>query len=224
MTGAPDQIAPLSDGLGWCAPNPVRCRLETPRLIVRCYTLDDAPALHRLIVANRAYLLPWMPWARQHDNPAATARYVAEQVLACTAGPAFTGLGVGVFERDTGELVGGTGVHDVRSDTASCETGYWIRADRRNRGYATEACARVISWALSPPAEGGLGLRRVRAYCSGANAPSRRVLEKLGLTHEVRQRDDLYVETLGPTDRLGWGVLASEWDTAHHRAVSPGGG
>jgi RimJ/RimL family protein N-acetyltransferase len=211
-------------GLGWTAPDPVECRLETERLLIRAYVLEDAPAVYEAVRASMDHLLPWMAWAPGHTSLAFTARYVADQVLAQRAGPRFESIGVGIFERDTGAFVGGTGVHDVRADTASCETGYWLRHDRVGRGYATEACGRVISWALADRASGGLGLRRVRVFCSAANVASSRIPERLGLTPEVRQRDEVYVPGIGPTDRLGWGVLAGEWDTERHVAVRPAGG
>jgi RimJ/RimL family protein N-acetyltransferase len=210
-------------GLGWSAPQPVRCRLETPRLTVRAYRLDDAETVFRTVNDHRDHLLPWMPWARGHRQTADTVKYIAEQIIATTAGPLFSNIGVGIFERATGDFLGGTGVHDVRPDTASCETGYWIRADRCGEGFAAEACRHILSWAVSDQSAGGLGLRRVRIYCSSANAASRRIPEKLGLRQEVHQREDYYVESLGPTDRLGWGVMAHEWDTARHTVLTAGG-
>ncbi len=212
-------------GLGWTASVPIPCELRSARLTVRLCRLDEAEMCWTVLNASRDHLLPWMPWARtEHREVAGTARYLAEQILARTSGTGFNKIGLGIFESDTGEFVGGTGVHDVRSDTASCETGYWIRHDRIGRGYATEACARVLSWALSDQAAGGLGLRRVRIFCSSANAASRRIPEKLGLRQEVCQREDYYVEGLGPTDRLGWGVMAREWDCQHHRLGASGHG
>lgn len=218
MTHCASENAFPAPGLNWTPPDPIPCELTTDRLTIRPARLDEAETLNHIIRAARDHLLPWMPWARsQHDQVAGTAKYIAEQQLALKAGTAFSALGLSVFETDSGELVGGTGIHDVRRDTASCETGYWIRPDRHARGYATEACARVLSWALGDLKHGGLGLRRVRIYCSGANAASQRVPVKLGLHKEVHQRDDYYLEGLGPTDRLGWGVMAREWDCARHR-------
>lgn len=211
-------------GLGWVAPNPVRCELRTARLTIRPYRLDEANLVNTVVQDSREHLLPWMPWARSgHDEVAGTAKYIAEQILALNAGPGFEGIGVAIFDTATQEFLGGTGIHDVRADTASCETGYWLRADRCGRGYATEACGAIISWAMADPSDGGLGLRRVRIWCSAANEPSSRIPERLGLRLEARQRDECYVEGYGPTDRLGWGVLAHEWDFARHRALTNAG-
>ncbi|MEX0876137.1 MAG: GNAT family N-acetyltransferase [Phycisphaerales bacterium] len=208
-------------GLGWSPPDPIACRIETPRLLIRAYELGDAPEMFEIIRASSDHLLPWMPWSTGHTCVEFTTRYVADQILALGAGEKFTEIGVGIFEKDTGDFIGGTGVHDVRRETASCETGYWVRHDRTGQGYATEACRHIISWALGPQSGGGLGLRRVRIYCSGANGASQKLPERLGLRQEVHQRDDSYIEGIGCTDRLGWGVMADEWDCGTHEIITP---
>ena len=192
-------------------------RFETPRLLVRSYELTDAEALFEAVSSSREHLLPWMAWAREgHTDAASSAHYITGQILAMRDSKAFGNVGVGIFDKQSGRLLGGTGVHGVHRDTASAETGYWVRADATNRGVCTEATAGVLSWALGEQEMGGLGLRRVVIYCSAANAPSRRVPEKLGLRAEVMQRQDYFVPGIGCTDRLGWGVLAEEWDCRRH--------
>ena len=210
-----------SDGLGWTAPDPLTCRLETDRLIIRSYTLNDAQQLFDAITDSRdGHLLPWMPWCKDnHRTLESTTKYICEQILAMVKPATFVNVGTGIFSKDTGRFLGGCGIHDIRKDTASCETGYWIRRDEIGNGYAREACARTISWALAAQSAGGLGLQRVRIYCSANNVHSNRLIEQLGITAEVRQRNDYYIETIGATDRLGWGVMADEWDCENHCAI-----
>ena len=210
-------------GLGWRAPNPVPTRIDTPRLTIRLTRLDEIGSCARVIADNVDHLHPWMLWAKGvHANPAALYKFLAEQHLGIDDPATLKELGLGIFLKDSDTLVGGTGIHDIRPDTASCETGYWIVKAHTGKGYGEEACRHVISWALRPQSESGLGLNRVRIYCSSANKPSARIPEKLGLTAEVTQRQDYFVESHGPTDRLGWGVLANEWDYTTH-AIRPSG-
>lgn len=197
-------------GLGWRAPRPVPSTIETPRLTLRLVRLDEIARCSRVVAANTAHLLPWMPWARLGE--AGAARYYSEQLTNASSDEPLRELGLGIFVRESGRFIGATGIHDVRAETASAETGYWIAHDQTRLGYATEACRHVLSWALRPQDRGGLGLRRIRIYCSSANPASAHIPEALGLTAEVRQRRDYFVEGHGPTDRLGWGVLAEEWD------------
>lgn len=192
-------------------------RIETPRLTIRLARLDEIQACADVIAANIAHLHPWMLWAKGVEaNPAALYKFIAEQHLGVSDPACLRELGLGVFLRESGTLIGGTGLHDIRPDTASAETGYWIAKPHTGNGYAEECCRHVLSWALRPPNQSGMGLRRVRIFCSSANKPSARVPEKIGLTREVTQRSDFFIEGHGVTDRLGWGVLADEWDCHTH--------
>lgn len=207
-------------GLAWRMPETASIRIETPRVVIRSLELGDAPAMFEAVEASRSTLLPWMAWARdQHRDLAETTHFVTKQILALRSPAEFTMVTLGIFEREGGRFLGATGVHDVRRDTASAETGYWVRTEARGRGIATEATRHLLSWALRPQGEGGLGLARVRIYCSALNTASRRVIEKLGVRLEVEQRADYFVPDVGVTDRLGWGVLATEWDTRSHRPL-----
>lgn len=209
-------------GLGWSPPSQMPLRIETPRLVIRGYELSDAPALFEAINASREHLLPWMPWARDgHTDLAATTHYLTTQIMNVRDLTAFASVSLGIFDRASGCLLGATGIHGVHRDTAGAETGYWIRADAAGNGFAPEATAHLLSWAFRAQtqdgSDGGMGLRRIVIYCSSQNVKSRRVPEKLGLRMEVQQREDFFVLGLGVTDRLGWGVVAEEWDCERHR-------
>lgn len=209
------------EGFAWTEPDPLELTVHTPRLIIRLWELHEAARMFEVINACRDSLLPWLPWARtEHFHLSSTTEYVAKQLNRSRRPFTADGIGLGIFEKATGQLLGGSGLHDLRRDTASVEIGYWVRGDRRNQGFCTEAVAHWISKLLAPQARGGLGLNRIRVYCSADNKASARVPEKLGLTPEVMQRQDYHVPHHGVTDRLGWGVLASEWDTTNHRPLA----
>lgn len=223
MTRCASENAYPATGLDWSHPGPIQCELETERLVIRNYTLDDVDALFEAINDSRdGHLLPWMMWCKDnHHTIESTTKYVCEQMLAVANPMTFTNVGTGIFCKDTGRFLGGSGVHDVRRDSASCETGYWIRRDAIGNGYAREACARTISWSLEEQSRGGLGLQRVRIYCALENTHSKNLIEKLNIRQEVHQRRDYVVDGIGVCDRLGWGVLKDEWDCENHRAITP---
>jgi len=206
-------------GLAWKEPDPIDFRIETPRLVVRLCELEEAKEVFDVINSCRDALLPWMPWAKtEHHELSSTTEYIAKQLNRSRKPLTPDGVGLAIFDKATGDFVGGTGFHDLRRDTASVEIGYWVRADRQRQGICTEAVAHWISRLLTPQDSGGVGLRRVRIYCSAENVASSRVPQKLGLRQEVHQRQDYFVPDHGVTDRLGWGVMADEWDTREHRA------
>jgi RimJ/RimL family protein N-acetyltransferase len=78
-----------------------------------------------------------------------------------------------------GEIVGSTGLRDTDWEGGRCEIGYGVRADRRGRGYASDAAGAVGRWALT---EGGM--RRVQLHARVDNIASLRVAEKAGYHRE----------------------------------------
>jgi len=75
----------------------------------------------------------------------------------------------------TDTLVGVTGLRDVTDERG--EVGFWIGKPYWNRGYATAGTRQLLVFALEK-----LRLNEVFARPLKRNAPSRRVLEKLGFT------------------------------------------
>ena len=223
MTHCASEIQFPPEGLGWTPPDPLPLRIESERLLIRTYTRDDIEELYQLVNATRDHLIPWLPWCQSGYRDMDTAtQEIVNMIMELREPMKLHRVIFGVFLKKTGELIGGSGIHDIRRDTASCETGYWIAKTHTRQGYTEEACRRTISWAMQDQAKGGMGLRRVRLYCSDQNTGSAKLIEKLGITAEVMQRDDYFVEGIGCTNRLGWGVLKSEWDCKNHRAITPG--
>lgn len=213
-TGHTDPVA----GAGWVAPQPLPLPIRTPRLVIRPYVASDARVLFEAVSSSRNALLPWLPWAAtDHVDVDRSRLRIAEWIELRRDPSSLNAIPLGIFDRGLGVLLGGTGPHDIRPDTASAELGYWVRPDGRRHGIATEATRHVLSWCLAPGANGGLGLRRVRITCSSANEPSRRIPERLGLRLEAHERDAYFVPTVGLTDRLGFAVLATEWDCHRHQ-------
>ena len=113
-------------------------RIETERLVIRCYESDDAPLLKEAIDSSLEHLQPWMPWAL--DEPQ-TLEQKLELVgffrAGFAAGENFT---YGIFSADEAELLGGTGLHP-RVGPGGLEIGYWVRASATRRGIVTESTA-----------------------------------------------------------------------------------
>lgn len=87
-----------------------------------------------------------------------------------------------VETRDGGDFVGACGFH--REDADALELAYHVRPDKWGLGYATEAARACLELAFSR-----LGAARVVAFAHRQNAPSHRVLQKLGF-HRAPDDDD----------------------------------
>jgi RimJ/RimL family protein N-acetyltransferase len=75
---------------------------------------------------------------------------------------------------DSGELVGGAGLHPKGPGTA--DIGYWVRADRTGRGYATAAARALTEAAFQHLAD----VHRVTIRMDQANVARAAVPRKLG--------------------------------------------
>jgi RimJ/RimL family protein N-acetyltransferase len=166
-------------------------RIETERLVIRCYEPGDALPLQNAVNASLEHLRPWMPWAREEpkglESKVALIRLFRGQfdlgqdyvfgiflkgaAAGPTAGPSTAAL---PGPSAATELIGSTGLH-TRLGKDAREIGYWIHARHIGRGYATE----VVS-ALMKVGFGIEGLNRIEIHCSPANLRSQRVPEKLG--------------------------------------------
>ncbi|MEV6601914.1 GNAT family N-acetyltransferase [Actinoplanes sp. NPDC051346] len=89
------------------------------------------------------------------------------------------GVNLAIVEQASGEIVGSIGLRDVDWEAGRSEVGYGVRADRRGRGYATEAAGAVGRWALTSG-----GMRRVQLRARVDNVASLRVAEKAGFQRE----------------------------------------
>ena len=81
-----------------------------------------------------------------------------------------------VFERETGHLVGDVGLSPAEGEQGVVRIGYTIAPVFQGYGYATEAVGALVDYVFER-----LGAEVVRAHASGANTPSHRVAEKVGM-------------------------------------------
>lgn len=89
------------------------------------------------------------------------------------------------------------------------EVGYILKRSAWGRGYATEACHRLLRFAFEETP-----LTEVVATFDDANAASRRVLEKVGLT--CRGRRWAYAQ-----DSPDWHMTRAAWLRAQERTARP---
>jgi RimJ/RimL family protein N-acetyltransferase len=113
------------------------------------------------------------------------------------------GFGVWAAEdRATGAFVGRIGVERHRDwplEEGPVEVGWVLAPEARGRGLATEGGRASIAAAFAH-----LELDRVIAITSPANAPSRQVMERLGLTHRGQTRWHGHDVVWYAVDRAAW--------------------
>jgi RimJ/RimL family protein N-acetyltransferase len=173
--------------------------IRTQRLVLRPFTLDDAPALQELAGAPEVALGTLTIPHPYEDG-------MAEEWIAHT-GPRWES-GEALLLAMTTEsdgLVGTIGLVEVDRVHSRGEMGYWVGVPYWGRGYATEAGRAFLEYAF-----GELGLNRVWAQHFARNPASGRVLGKMGFKLEGRLRSHhMRFEKFEDTEV--YGVLASEW-------------
>ena len=147
-------------------------RLQTERLILRGFYLNDAPRVQRLAgdraIAATTALIP-------HPYPdGAAEHWIGSHQSAFEAGTQIT---FAIVRRQDDLLVGAISL-EVRPQHKRAEVGYWMGREYWGNGYTTEALRAVIEYAFS------IGLHRVFAEHFSTNPASGRVMQKAGMRHE----------------------------------------
>jgi RimJ/RimL family protein N-acetyltransferase len=155
-------------------------RIETARLVIRCYEPEDAPLLKEAVDSSIEHLLPWMPWARfEPQSLDEKIELLREFRSRFDRDDDYI---FGVFDSEESSLLGGSGLHP-RGGNESREVGYWVRADAIGRGIATEVTAVLTRAGFEQ-----FALRRVDVQVDPDNERSLRIPEKLGFTTEATLR------------------------------------
>lgn len=178
-------------------------RIETRRLVIRCYEPEDAPLLKAAVDASIEHLLPWMPWAR--FEPQSVEDKV--QLLRSFRGQFDLDQSYvyGIFSADETEQLGGTGLHP-RANEGSLEIGYWVAAGATGQGIATEVTAVLTRAGFEHAA-----LDRIDVQVEPANERSLAIPRKLGFTEEGRLRRRLEAEEGEPRrDSIVFSMLREE--------------
>lgn len=148
----------------------------TPRLMIRNPLPGDGAIVNPAIKESMAALTPWMPWAQTvpslEDSEVHARRSYAKWILR-------EDLSMLIFEKSTGEFVGGSGLHRIKWDVPAFEIGYWCRSKFTGQGFIQESTNAITRFAF-----GALGAKRVEIRCDSRNKKSISVIERLGFPKE----------------------------------------
>ena len=167
--------------------------LETERLVLRAPQLGDAKVIAKLAndrhIAENTARIP-------HPYDINDAKEYIAWAKETRAESAF------LITLDD-DVIGACG---VGLDDANPEIGYWVGVRYWGQGYATEAAREMLRYGFED-----LRLHRIFAYHFKHNPASGRILQKLGMRYEGRQREhfckwDQFV------DSDLYGILQHEWE------------
>ena len=179
---------------------------NTERLSFRMVTPADAEALDAL---NRA------PGVMKYlDRNPPTLELVRDQSIPEQQRIAqdFPGYGQWVATLNpTGEFVGWFELEPNHPNPGDAEIGYRMRPDYWGQGLASEGARELLRYAFET-----LSVARVAAITMAVNTPSRRVMERIGLTH-VRTFHEHFDDPLPGTEEgeVEYALTRDEWIVRH---------
>jgi RimJ/RimL family protein N-acetyltransferase len=159
--------------------------IETERLILRHPRAGDGAALYEAVSESllelRRFLasLPWVATEQSVESSEVYCRTAESNFLARKDLPYL------LWERKTGKVVGGTGLHRTDWSTPKTEVGYWCRTSRSGTGLITEAVNAVSQVAFEH-----LAVARLELITDEANLRSRRVAERCDFALEGILRNE----------------------------------
>lgn len=176
-------------------------RIETERLILRRFAVEDAEAAYRNWCCDPGvtHFLTWLP----HEDLGATKEIVASWV-AGYADPTFYQWAIEL--RALGEPIGSISAVNVNENIAAIEVGYCLGSPWWHQGIMTEAFGAVIDFFF-----GEVGADRVWAEHDTNNPRSGYVMRACGLSYEgtLRQANR---NNQGVIDTCIYSILRSEWE------------
>ena len=145
---------------------------ETAHLGVRKFTPEDAPVLYEN--HREEEVCKWIP-NESYANPEEAEAAVRFYMDCVNQGKLPYVLAVAL--KETGELIGDTGVNQVEGKPDEVEIGYTICRNHSGKGYATELVQAMTEFVVSV-----FGVKVLFGRVLRGNEASLRVLEKNGYT------------------------------------------
>src|SRR5690606_8710437 len=128
----------------------------------------DAEALVEVVTRNVPHLERYMEWIKSEPQTVEQRREFIDDVnRKYDEGEDYT---LGIFDRTTGEFIGGTGFH-VRTEPHRLEIGYWIDAGHEGKGLVTETAAALTLVGLAYAGSEIVGVAHVPSNTRSASVP-----------------------------------------------------
>ncbi|MFC3701915.1 GNAT family N-acetyltransferase [Reinekea marina] len=158
--------------------------IETERMIVRVAQPGDGASFNKAILESIEHLKDWLGWVTPPPTESqseescrkAYGRFLLNEDLMAL-----------FFHKETGEVIGGSGLHNADWDKRQFEVGYWGNSRYSKQGFMTEGVKALVSYALNE-----LKATRVYLTTDERNSASWKLAERAGFVHEGTLRNDRY--------------------------------
>lgn len=150
-----------------------KTKITTERLILRRFTLADAPDVQRL-AGDKLIAATTLEIPHPYENGMAE-QWISTHLKEIEEGKLSN---FAITLKETGQLIGAIGLH-INARFNRAELGYWVGVPYWNKGYCTEAARAVLKHGFED-----LKLHRIFAHYFSNNPASGKVMEKIGMKYE----------------------------------------
>lgn len=187
-------------------------RIETDRLLMRCWSPADASVLRACLDDNHEHLRPWIPFMR--DEPR-NLEQTAEWLRTIRSGfDLRQHYRYAVFDAADESLLGENMLLG-RVGPEAFEIGYWSDRHITGRGYATESTCAMIRVAFEIEKA-----RRLEIHCEPENAASAAIPSRLGFTLDATL-PKRFTNLDGKTcDLMVWSLFAEDYPATPAAAMN----
>lgn len=176
-------------------------KLETERLILRKFTLDDAKDMFNNYGSD-SDTSKYLVW-NTHKNIEDSISYIKDVLEKYQKDNFYCW---GVVLKETNALFGAISVIDLDIKNHTAEVGYCYGSKWWRNGYATESFKRVIAFLFDE-----VGIETIYADHYLDNVASGRVMEKCGLKKEGILRKRMYDKEGILNDLVSYSILKEEY-------------
>jgi ribosomal-protein-alanine N-acetyltransferase len=153
-------------------------------IAIRPIRVRDARALERELMENRGWLRKW-----EATNPHGPMSFDTRASIRSLQSNARAGYGLPFLIEYDGELAGQLNVSSISyGSVSSASIGYWVSERFAGKSITPTAVALASDYAFFQ-----LGLHRIEICIRPENAPSLRVVEKLGYRYEGLRRRFIHI-------------------------------
>ncbi len=176
--------------------------IVTDRMVIREPRFGDGAALNEAKIETWDDLHKWMPWAKDKSS------IEDDEISMREAHIKFlnkTDLMMLAFDKETGEFLGGTGLHRFDWDRRIMEIGYWYRKSVHGQGFATEGTKALIRYAFEV-----CQTNKILIEHADGNDASRRVIEKAGFEFEYIVKGENFLNDGTCVDEYLYGLFNAD--------------
>lgn len=176
-------------------------KLETDRLILRKFVLEDADAMYNNW-ASADEVTKYLTWP-SHENVEVT-KYLLNDWI-----PRYNNCDYynwAIELKETGDIIGNISVVQVNEYIKEASLGYCMGEKWWGKGIMPEAGKAVVNYLFKE-----IGFNRIEAQHDKNNPKSGRVMQKIGMTYEGVQRKK-GINNQGIIDAVGYAILMEDYN------------